>query len=535
MALLILILAALTFATFTWAMVAQYRLRRIRRKFAPIVDVQREAANIREGTQQMEAASRKMAESIIAKAKSEAADIIKQAEGRLSEQDLALQATKQEYERVRQAAKQDQARIIAAAREEARALKQEAENELQGLSEKRQQALNRLADIKEESKRNLDELSLIKTSLSLLDDENVLLQLGYIQPEYEFTDLPAYEAALTELREEQKRMLLLDGSSGNRGAAAFCSKEISFDGSVKKGKAMLKKVLRLMLRAFNGECDAYIARVTYKNISLMEKRIENSYEQIGKIADVWYCHLSKGYLENRLRELRLVFTYEEAKQREREEQALIRAQMKDEERALRELEKARSDAEREEEKYRELLEQAKAEAEASTLDGRSALEEKVASLEALLAAAEESKQRAISQAQLTKSGHVYIISNVGSFGEHVYKIGMTRRLEPLDRVRELGDASVPFPFDVHALIFTKDAPSLENSLHRRFDNRRINLENLRKEFFRVSIEEIREELIRIHQEEGTASELKITLAAEAKQYRQSEAKRKELERTFENS
>ncbi|KAF0652949.1 hypothetical protein L107_12375 [Cyanobium sp. Copco_Reservoir_LC18] len=425
--------------------------------------------------------------------------------------------------------------IIAKAKTEATQIKRQAERDLDELEQEKLQALNRIAEIENERKGKALELNAIRRSLSLLQDDSLLMQVGYIEPDYEFSDLPAYEAALSELRAEQKKMLLLDGSGGDREAAAFCSKEISFDGSVKKGKAMLKKVLRLMLRAFNGECDAYIARVTYKNIGLMEKRIENSYEQIGKIADVWYCHLSKGYLENRLRELRLVFTYEEAKQREREEQAQIRAQMKDEERALRELEKARSDAERAEEKYRELLDKAKAEAEASTLDDRSALEEKVSRLEAMLAAAEESKQRAISQAQLTRSGHVYIISNVGSFGEHVYKIGMTRRLEPLDRVRELGDASVPFPFDVHALIFTKDAPSLESSLHRRFDNRRVNLENLRKEFFKVTIEEIREELLRIHQEEGTVSELKITLAAEAKQYRQSEAKRMELERTFENS
>jgi hypothetical protein len=482
------LLGALALAGLIWAQIAEYRLRVIRKKFAPIVDVQREAANMREGTQQMEAASRKMADSIIAKARAEATE-----------------------------------------------LKQQAQRDLGDIEHKKLQALNRIAEIDNDRNGKMLELDQIRRSLSLLQDDNLLMTVGYIETDYEFSDLPAYEAALAELRSEQKKMLLLDGSGGDRDAAAFCSKEISFDGSVKKGKAMLKKVLRLMLRAFNGECDAYIARVTYKNISLMEKRIENSYEQIGKLADVWFCHLSKRYLENRLRELRLVFTYEEAKQKEREEQAAIRAQMKDEERALRELEKARSDAEREEEKYRELLDKAKAEAEASSLEDRSALEEKVANLEAMLAAAEESKQRAISQAQLTRSGHVYIISNVGSFGEHVYKIGMTRRLEPLDRVRELGDASVPFPFDVHALIFTKDAPSLEGSLHRRFDNRRVNLENLRKEFFKVTIEEIREELIRIHEEEGTVSELKITLAAEAKQYRQSEAKRKELERTFENS
>jgi hypothetical protein len=109
---------------------------------------------------------------------------------------------------------------------------------------------------------------------------------------------------------------------------------------------------------------------------------------------------------------------------------------------------------------------------------------------------------------------------------------MTRRIEPLDRVRELGDASVPFPFDVHALIFTEDAPSLENALHKRFNFRRVNFENMRKEFFRVSIEEIRDELYKIHQEEGLQADLRLTLVAEAKQYRLSEAKRKEFERSY---
>ena len=141
----------------------------------------------------------------------------------------------------------------------------------------------------------------------------------------------------------------------------------------------------------------------------------------------------------------------------------------------------------------------------------------------------EEKKRAISQAMLTKTGHVYIISNVGSFGENVYKIGMTRRLEPMDRVKELGDASVPFPFDVHAMIRTSDAPALENELHKHFDQRRLNLENQRKEFFRVSIDEIRQELDDLKESLGIESELRLTLLAEAKEYRMSEAKRRHLE------
>ena len=130
---------------------------------------------------------------------------------------------------------------------------------------------------------------------------------------------------------------------------------------------------------------------------------------------------------------------------------------------------------------------------------------------------------------LTRVGHVYIISNVGSFGENIYKIGMTRRLEPMDRDKELGDASVPFPFDVHALITTSDAPSLENALHKHFNHRRLNLENERKEFFHVTIEEIRDELEKLKHQLGLQSELRLTLLAEAREYRISQAKRKHLE------
>jgi len=206
--------------------------------------------------------------------------------------------------------------------------------------------------------------------------------------------------------------------------------------------------------------------------------------------------------------------------------------MREEEKAIREIEKARVQAEKDEAKFADMLEKAKEEAQLASEQDKEKLNEKIIKLEALLAEAEANRQHAISRAQMTRSGHVYVISNVGSFGEHVYKIGMTRRIEPLDRVRELSDASVPFPFNVHALIFTDDAPSLEYTLHKRFNFRRVNFENIKKEFFRVTIEEIRDELHKIHQEIGIEAELRLTLVAEAKQYRLSEAKRKEFEHSY---
>jgi hypothetical protein len=146
-------------------------------------------------------------------------------------------------------------------------------------------------------------------------------------------------------------------------------------------------------------------------------------------------------------------------------------------------------------------------------------EERLQDMGERLKQAEERKERALSMAQQTKQGHVYIISNTGSFGEDVYKIGLTRRWDPVDRVHELGGASVPFGFDVHAMILSEDAPKLEHQLHTHFLHMQMNKVNQRKEFFRVSLREIREEIEKL----GLTTGVKWTMTAEAKDYRESVA------------
>lgn len=170
---------------------------------------------------------------------------------------------------------------------------------------------------------------------------------------------------------------------------------------------------------------------------------------------------------------------------QRQEQARIRAQIRDEERLAREIDKKIREAEREQLTLAAALEKALEKAQ----DKHSA---EVELLRARLKEAEENAQRAKSQAQMTRAGHVYVISNIGSFGEGMLKVGMTRRLEPMDRVKELGDASVPFPFDVHMMISSNDAPTLENTLHRELHKERVNKVNFRKEFFHTNIELIRD-------------------------------------------
>lgn len=375
----------------------------------------------------------------------------------------------------------------------------------------------------------------VNNELALASEAAFLVEVGYYEPRYDFEDLPSYEAELQRIREKQKAMLREDGTNNSKTAAAYTTQSLSFNGSATQGRAAQKKTLKLILRAFNGESDSFIARVNYRNVEAMEKRIRSAFDAINAITQKYdYCELNPSYLNLRVQELQLVYEWEEGKQREKEEQAKIREQMREEEKAAREAEKARQQADKEEGKYQELLQKAEQEVLQVSEKDKAKLNSKIEELQQRIAEIEE-KKRAISQAMLTKTGHVYIISNVGSFGENIYKIGMTRRLEPMDRVKELGDASVPFPFDVHAMIRTSDAPSLENALHKHFDRRRLNLENERKEFFRVSIDEIRQELDQLRSDLGIDSELRLTLLAEAKEYRMSEAKRKHLETSWQKT
>lgn len=206
--------------------------------------------------------------------------------------------------------------------------------------------------------------------------------------------------------------------------------------------------------------------------------------------------------------LKADYEYKVREEFHKEEQARMKARIREDQQREREVQRELERLERE----RAAIAAALA---AALADAREEHSEEVERLRARLAEAEERGQRAISQAQLTKAGHIYVISNVGSFGDRVFKIGMTRRLEPMDRIRELGDASVPYPFDVHMMISCENAPSLENAIHREFYKLRLNKVNLRKEYFRVDIERIRAFV------EAHHGEVAYQADAEALEYRQS--------------
>lgn len=268
--------------------------------------------------------------------------------------------------------------------------------------------------------------------------------------------------------------------------------------------------------AFNGKVDTILTQVKHDNYGTLAQQIKDAFALVNHLGKPFKdAHITPEYLQARLEELHWATVAHELKLKEREEQRQIREQIREEEKARRDFEKAQREAAKQEDTIQKSIEKVQQQAAKASAEQREAFDAQLRELEAKLQAAQEKNQRALSMAQQTKSGHVYIISNIGSFGEHVYKIGMTRRLEPLDRVRELGDASVPFSFDVHALLFSDDAPGLERDLHRHFLRNQLNKANPRKEFFRVDLAQIRAEIERL------GIETQWTLAAEAREYRES--------------
>jgi hypothetical protein len=275
--------------------------------------------------------------------------------------------------------------------------------------------------------------------------------------------------------------------------------------------------------AFNGKVDSALAKVKHDNFGKIKQEIIDAYALVNHNgAPFRSARINQAFLDARQEELKWAVSTHELRQIELSEQREIKQQIREEEKARKEIEKAIKDAEKEERLIQKALEKARAELANANEEQRKDFEAQLANLESKLEEAEEKGQRALSMAQQTRRGHVYVISNVGSFGENVFKIGMTRRLEPLDRVKELGDASVPFSFDVHAMLYSDDAPTLEKELHRRFDRESVNKVNPRKEFFRTSLAEIKQTVIR----QGIV-DVHWTMKAEATEYRESLAIEKE--------
>lgn len=351
----------------------------------------------------------------------------------------------------------------------------------------------------------------VQQQILVAEDTVELETFSLYHPKYQFTNSAEYKERLDELREEQKQC-----------ARRESTKTYPWDGddaylTGTEWKKLRRDATKLALRAFNSDSEYCIDKVKFNNVGRMERRIRKSFETCNKLLDKTNIVWKDIVLERKLQELYLAHEYQMKRQEEKELARQAREDKREQEKLEKEILEARAKLEKDKRHYIMALQKLQLRlAEASDQQERDDLQVRINEIGAQKSKLDEEEKQLDYREQNARAGYVYVISNIGSFGHGVYKIGMTRRLEPMDRVDELGDASVPFRFDVHALIFSDDAPTLEAKLHAHFAAGRINKVNGRKEFFKAELKEI-EAVIR----ENYDAVVEVTHAAPADQYRES--------------
>lgn len=345
----------------------------------------------------------------------------------------------------------------------------------------------------------------------LVWEETLLLEsFALYEPKFKLNASTEYKLRLDKVRERQKAMI-------KTGEASTGNMAWSVNGSNAQGRKLVNDMIKLVVRSFNNEADYCVDNVKFNNIELGEKRILKSFEACNRLGKVMSVELSSKYLKLKLDELHLAHEFQLKKQEEKEEAKRAREELREQQKLEQEIRAAREKIAKERKHFDAALRDLQARLERVQIEEeRVALTSKLAEIEAGRAELESEEKLIDYREQNAKAGYVYVISNVGAFGKDVYKIGMTRRLEPMDRISELGDASVPFWFDVHAMVFSDNAPALEAKLHERFAAGRLNKVNGRKEFFRADIAEI-ESVIK----ENYDAVVEVTREAPAEQYRES--------------
>lgn len=412
-------------------------------------------------------------------------------------------------------------RDLAAARDEASSLKSRLADTLVmtdvELRERAAKLAQEITTLDSKATTTRSELASIQADIAWrkgqivqLDDEILLQEFGLYKPKYALTNSAAYKARIDAIRDQQSEMV-------RSKTAAAAGTNWSINGDEKEGRRMIADYTKLIVRAFNNECDATIDGVKFSNMASCRKRIEKSFETPSKLGSRMTISLSHAYLALKVQELELCHEYQLKKQEEKEELRRMREKLREEAKLAKEIEEARQTLIKEEKhflKAREVLQERLA--QTSNEDEKARCQKELETIEIGLGVVQSKRQEVDYREANARAGYVYVISNVGAFGEGVFKIGVTRRLEPMDRIDELGDASVPFDFDVHVLIFSEDAYALESALHSHFHKLRINRVNFRKEFFRADAADIEAVLI-----ESFKKPIDFIKLAEAPEYRQS--------------
>lgn len=341
-----------------------------------------------------------------------------------------------------------------------------------------------LDKLKIEHNLKIAEINKLKSDIELYENDLGILEVGLYKPIFDYEDEEQFKEELKIIRDDQKYDVRNDN-------VIRCEKDWKIAGSEAKGRSLVKQYGKIMLKAHNSDCDALIAKVKHGDVSKFIERIRKSRESINKFGKMYSVSIEKSYTDLKIKELQCVHEHERLKEKKKEEAKAIKEQMRQEQAEIKALEADRKKAEKEEADALKELQVASKLLEKDVLNDK--LKEKIEKLKLELKGKSENTRK-IAQAQLTKSGFVYIISNPSFNVENRYKIGVTRRLNPQVRVDELSNASVPFRFDVHAMVYSDNAMELENSLHKAFDEYRVNKNNSRKEFFDVDLSLIEKEL-----------------------------------------
>ena len=458
-------------------------LSKLKEKYGPIQDIEKHCLELEDEAAEHSLALKSEAEKIVAKAENSAASIIANAKQAQADTSAKIKALKEKAELIKQNAISEAKKTISFAEEQAQEI---AGNAYEAKSK---------ADVYEKAIRAM------RNTIEGYKDDYIIPNHSLLD---DLADEYSHKSAGEEFKKSRQRVraLIKEGRAG----------ECDYAEAHRKTYA-----IHFAVDAFNGKVDSALAKVKHDNFGKIQQEIIDAFALVNHNgAPFRNARITQEFLDARLTELQWAVRAFELRNIEKREQAEIKAQIREEERAIREMEKAQKEAAKEERMLQKALEKARLELKQASDAQRAQYEAQLSELEEKLHEAEEKGQRALSMAQQTRRGHVYVISNIGSFGEQVFKIGMTRRLEPMDRVKELGDASVPFSFDVHAMIYSEDAPNLEKELHNHFHSNSVNKVNPRKEFFKTSITDIKAVVDTLNEEQ-----VHWTLKAEASEFRES--------------
>lgn len=311
-------------------------------------------------------------------------------------------------------------------------------------------------------------LKQLESDIEDLEDRRELHAYGICESRYNFESTILYKDKLTQIKNQLKQ-LVKDKKATNHNLDWVMADD------KKKRNEFISNTIKLSLRTFNSECETILAKAKHNNLEACEKRIRKTFNELNALTALQEVSISQEYLELKIAELYLKYESEVKKQ---------------EEKLLKELESTKKKLEKEASRFKNTIKEIHSKLETASESEKVKLLKKLEETEPKLKNAEHNYQEIIKREESNRAGYIYILSNIGSFGEDVYKIGMTRKLEPTESINGLNDESVPFNFDMHALIFSEDALTLKENLHKRFANNQLNKVNTTKDFFKVPLSEI---------------------------------------------